>query len=186
MAGSAIPPVRRTVHVAREPAAAFHRFTSEFATWWPTRTHSVGEERVQRVVFETRAGGRIFEEHLDGRRFQWGHVLEWDPPRRLRFTWHPSRSPGSAQDVELRFDPEASGTRLELVASKWENWGPHARLARNGYTLGWAYILNLYAGRTTVPMRLLDGMRKTVRVVSRVRGKRGASLARAQGEITGL
>ena len=82
------------------------------------------------MVFEPQVGGRIFEEHVDGRRFQWGRVLEWEPPRRVKFTFHPSRDPATAQDVEVRFVPDGGGTRLELVTTKWENWGPKAARAR--------------------------------------------------------
>ena len=63
---------------------------------------------------EPQVGGRIFEEHVDGRRFQWGRVLEWEPPRRVKFTFHPSRDPATAQDVEVRFVPDGGGT-----ASSW-------------------------------------------------------------------
>jgi uncharacterized protein YndB with AHSA1/START domain len=81
---------------------------------------------VKRVVLEPFVGGRIFEEHGDGRRFQWGEILDWDPPKRLKFTFHAGRSPDSAQEVEIRFVPLGSGTRVELVATKWEQWGPGA------------------------------------------------------------
>lgn len=186
MSSAPIPPVERSVCVAWDQPAAFRRFTSEFASWWPRRTHSVGGQRVQRVVFETRAGGRIFEEHVDGRRFQWGHVLEWDPPQRVRFTWHPSRNPATAQDVELRFVREGEGTRLDLVVTKWENWGPHARRARNGYNLGWDYVLNVWAGRRTATMRLLDVLGLVARGAGRLRGAKASDIARAGGEITGI
>ena len=128
-----LPPVVRSVLVSWGQEAAFRRFTEEFASWWPWRTHSVGGTRVRRVVFETGVGGRIFEEHVDGRRFQWGTVLEWDPPGRVEFTFHAGGKPEQAQDVEVRFLPEAGGTRLELTATGWENWGK-ARPVRAGAT----------------------------------------------------
>jgi hypothetical protein len=179
----ALPPIVRTVLVSWDQEAAFRRFTGEFASWWPWRTHSIGGERVKRVVFETRMGGRIFEEHADGRRFQWGAVLEWDPPGRVKFTFHPSREPESAQDVEVRFIPESGGTRLELTATKWENWGKGASRARKGYHVGWGYVLNVWAGRRTNAMRMMDVMAGVMRVVEKVRGGTAASIARAGGEI---
>ena len=178
-----LPPIVRSVQVSWSPPAAFRRFTEEFADWWPWRTHSIGGERVARVVFETRAGGRIFEEHEDGRRFQWGTVLEWDPPHRVKFTFHPAREPSSAQDVEVRFLPEGGGTRLELTATKWENWGKGASRARRGYYAGWGYVLNVWAGRRTNAMRLMDAMAGVMRVVEKIRGGTAASIARAGGEI---
>ncbi len=73
-------------------------------------------------------------------------------------TFHPSREPSSAQDVEVRFVPEGTGTRLELVATKWENWGKDAAKARKGYHLGWGYVLKVWAGRRDAGMVLLDGL----------------------------
>ncbi|MGH7537785.1 MAG: SRPBCC domain-containing protein [Gemmatimonadales bacterium] len=185
MTTAALPPIERSVSVSWDQEAAFRRFTAELPEWWPRRTHSIGGERVRRVVFEGRVGGRLFEEHIDGRRFQWGQVLEWDPPRRVRFTFHPSREPATAQEVEVRFEPEGGGTRLVLTATKWENWGRGARAARRGYRLGWGYVLNVWAGRRTAGMRLLDGISAVVGVVERFRGGTAGSIARARGEIPG-
>ena len=180
-----IPPVERSVSVSWDQEAAFRRFTFDFACWWPWRTHSIGGERVKEVVFEPRVGGRIFEEHLDGRRFQWGQVLEWDPPRRVKFTFHPSRAPSTAQEVEVRFLPEESGTRLQLVATKWENWGPDARRARKGYHVGWGYVLKVWAGRRTFDMRLLAALAAARGLIARLRGGTDAAIAKAGGEISG-
>jgi hypothetical protein len=178
-----LPPVVRSVLVSWSQEAAFRRFTDQFASWWPWRTHSIGGTRVRRVVFETRVGGRIFEEHADGRRFQWGTVLEWEPPARVKFTFHPTRRPDQAQDVEVRFLPEPDGTRLELTATRWENWGQGAARARRGYETGWGYVLNVWAGRRTAGMRLMDVLAAVMRGVERLRGGVEASMARAGGEM---
>ena len=178
-----LSPIVRSVLVSWGQEAAFRRFAADFGSWWPWRTHSIGGKRVARLVFEPRVGGRVYEEHADGRRFQWGTVLEWDPPARVKFTFHPAREASSAQDVEVRFLPEAGGTRLELTASKWENWGKGAARARKGYGAGWGYILNVWAGRRTNAMRAMDAMAGVMRLVELVRGGTAASIARAGGEI---
>lgn len=182
---SAPPPIRRSVTVSWSPAAAFRRFTEEFGKWWPHGTFSIGSERIVRVVFEPRVGGRIFEEHRDGRRFQWGEIVEIDPPRRVRFSWHPAREPATAQDVEVRFVPDGGGTRVELVAAGWERWGDdaEARRARKGYDIGWGYVLNVCIERRTVKMRAFDVLVAGMRLVNRFRGGVDASIARARGEI---
>jgi uncharacterized protein YndB with AHSA1/START domain len=178
-----LPPVKRAVSVTLTQEAAFRRFAHEFAAWWPRRSHSIGAERVKDVVLEPRVGGRIFEEHVDGRRFQWGQILEWDPPKRLKFTFHPARAPETAQDVEVRFMPETTGTRVELVATKWENWGKKAKLARRGYNLGWGYVLNVWAERRTTGMRLVDGIGAIINGVNKLRGGTAAQIRKAGGEI---
>lgn len=142
-----LSPVRRSIRVDWPPEAAFRRFTAEIASWWPLRSHSVGRDRAETVVFEGRAGGRIYERIRGGEECIWGTVTAWDPPRRVAFTWHPGLTPDTAGDVELRFLPDGAGTRLELTHSGWEKLGPIAAKARKGYNVGWVYVLNLWAGR---------------------------------------
>lgn len=178
-----LPPIVRSISVSWAPAEAFRRFTADFAKWWPARTHSIGGECLECIVFECKLGGLIYEQHVDGRRFQWGEVRAWDPPRRVRFAWHPSRDKSTAQDVELTFHPEGSGTRLELVSSGWEKWGKGAPRARRGYDLGWAGVLNTWAGRRTLGMRALEGLMALMSFVQRFRGGRAAVIARSGGEL---
>jgi len=178
-----IPPVVRSVLVSWDQRAAFRRFAEEFGTWWPRRTHSVGGERVKDVILEPKVGGRIFEEHIDGRRFLWGTILEWDPPHQLKFTFHPSRDPATAQEVIVRFIPEPDGTKVELTASNWERWGDGATRARRGYDLGWGYILNDWAGRRTAGMILLSAVGAVLNFVQKVRGGTAATIAKSGGEI---
>ena len=97
---SPLPPIKRAVSVSWNPETAFRRFTEGFGTWWPTATHSIGGDRVRSVTFDCRVGGLIVEELTDGRRFQWGRITAWDPPRRVAFVWHPSREEPDAQDAE--------------------------------------------------------------------------------------
>jgi uncharacterized protein YndB with AHSA1/START domain len=183
MKKSSLLPIVRSLSVSWPPDEAFRRFTADFAQWWPVRTHSIGGACVERIVFECKAGGLIFEQHEDGRRFQWGQLREWDPPRLLAFSWHPSRAPSTAQEVEVRFHPETNGTRLELSASGWENWGRGAPRARRGYDLGWGYVLNVWAGRRTPGMRLIDALVALIGLGQRLRGGRQAAIARAGGEL---
>ncbi len=178
-----IPPVKRSISVPWNKERAFKRFTAEFGSWWPSGTHSIGGERLKRLVFEEHVGGRIYEELQDGRRFQWGQVILWEPPNRVKFTWHPAREASESQEVEIEFKVEGAGTRLELTSTGWERWGRRARRARNGYSVGWAYVLNVWAGRRTVGMSLLEAITKAINVAMKLRGGRDAEIARAAGEI---
>lgn len=182
----ALPPIERSVRVSWAPDAAFERFTARFGEWWPVRTHSIGERRVARVVFEQRVGGKIYEEHTDGRRFQWGEVLEWEPPRRVRFRWSPSRPPETAQDVEVTFVPDGAGagTLVTLTSWGWERWGKGAKAARRGYSSGWGYVLNVWAGRRTAGMALTETtMLPLALTIQWARGGLDAAIARAAGEL---
>lgn len=160
-------PLHKAVTVPWPPERAFTRFTAEIGSWWPLATHSVGGVRTIRCVFEERVGGEIYEETRDGTRHVWGTVLVWEPPARAVFTWHPGRTPDSAQNIEVRFTPVDNGTRLELIHTGWERLGTEARKARRAYPLGWTYVLNHWAGRgSSVANRLMDGL---VWVVRRLR-----------------
>ncbi len=99
-------------------------------------------------------GGEIVEQIRGGTEAHWGTILEWAPPHRVAFTWHPGRDTSSATRVEVRFTPDGSGSRVELVHSGWEALGSLARTARRGYPIGWAYMLRLYAERRTSPLVL--------------------------------
>lgn len=178
-----LPPIRRSISVSWEPAAAFRRFTADFGSWWPSRSHSIGGPLVRRIVFEPQVGGRIYEEHEDGRRFQWGEIRRWEPPHRVEFTWHPAREPATAQDVAVVFVPEGTGTRVELTATGWERWGEKADRAHRGYDIGWEYILNVWAGRRTVKMALLDVVVAVIGLVQKLRGGVQAEITRARGEL---
>jgi len=91
---------------------------------------------------EGRVGGRLFERDRAGKEHVWGIVTAWEPPRRLVFTWHPGRSPDSAQDVELRFSDAGGGmTLVELTHTGWERLGEKAAEARGRYDKGWEFVL---------------------------------------------
>ena len=147
-----IPPVRKSIHVRWAPEDAFRRFTRDIGTWWPMHTHSIGQEKTESVVFEERVGGRLYERIAGGGESTWGTVLHWEPPHRVVFTWHPGQSPELAQEVELRFTAEKTGSRLELTHSKWERMGAAAKKARRAYALGWSHVIRLGAGRKASPI----------------------------------
>jgi hypothetical protein len=102
----------------------------------------------------------------------------------VKFTWHPARDPATAQEVDLEFVAESEGTRLELTSTGWERWGRGSRRARNGYNLGWGYVLNVWAGRRTVRMSVIDGITALLNLLMKLRGGRDGEIARAGGEIT--
>jgi uncharacterized protein YndB with AHSA1/START domain len=179
---SPIPPVDRSVLVSWDPETAFRRFALDFGTWWPSHSHSIGGSRVKRVVLEARADGLIFEEHVDGRRFQWGQIQEWDPPRGLRFTWHPTFDAEKAQDVSVTFSVEPTGTRVRLVSTGWEKHGEKAVGMRRGYDMGWGHILQLWAGQWSVSRVLLESVMAVLGFFSRLRGL-DRQIAKARGEI---
>jgi uncharacterized protein YndB with AHSA1/START domain len=142
-----IAPLTKTVTVGRPPEEAFRLYTEGIASWWPLETHSVAEKEADTVVLEGREGGRLYERSNDGEEHLWGTVTVWDPPHRLVHTWHPGRSEDTRQEVEMRFEPNGGGTRLELEHRGWENLGERAAEVRSSYDGGWDYVLgDCYGG----------------------------------------
>ena len=68
-----VEPVRKRVRVDRTAEEAFRLFTENIDRWWPVDLFSRAADeqygdgvKVERVVFETRAGGRLFEVTSEG------------------------------------------------------------------------------------------------------------------------
>ncbi len=140
-----LQPVRHSIEVALRPEDAFRIFVDQIDSWWPLAIHSIGGARTTGCHFEGRIGGRIYETHDDGSLHLWGSVTEWQPPRRIVFSWHPGRDASTAQEVELRFEDLGAGTRVELEHRGWEALGERAAEAREGYRSGWPGVLADYA-----------------------------------------
>lgn len=184
--GRKLPSVKKTVRVKWVPETAYRRFTAEIAQWWPLRTHSVSQERARTVVFEPRVGGQIYEEDDAGVRCVWGTVLEWTPPSRVRFTWHPGRESWTAGEVDVRFHAEGEGTRLELVHTGWERLGRRGAGMRRGYAIGWIPVLDRWADRRSAAGTAVNALTATVLALRALGGRRSpaASDSDAAGVAT--
>jgi uncharacterized protein YndB with AHSA1/START domain len=180
---AAIKPVRRSTVVSWKQEAAFRRFTEDFAKWWPSSTHSIGGKLVDRIVFECRVGGLIYEQLKDGRRFQWGRITAWDPPRHVAFTWHPSKEEALAQDVDVTFRPEGDATRVVLVSTGWERLGTEAARARKAYSIGWGSILDVFAGRFSSAVLVFAVLAHGITFFLRVTGKLDGEIEKAGGRM---
>jgi uncharacterized protein YndB with AHSA1/START domain/uncharacterized protein YciI len=137
-----VPPVRRQVVVPAGAEVAFAVFTDEIGSWWPVDLgHSVFGAGAavnvrDRQVVETSPDGQ--EEAV------WGTILDWEPPRRLRMTWHPGRGPEVVTEVEVRFEPVAGDQTLVTLEHRgWERLGDPLA-ARRGYNVGWPTVLDRY------------------------------------------
>ena len=139
--GGLLQPVRQSVRIRRPIETAFELFTRDIGSWWPVETHHARGDVVG-VVFEGRLGGRIYERCGDGETADWGEVLEWDPPRRVVFTWLPSVSRGAATEVEVRFTAvDPTTTQVEVEHRGWERLGDRAVETRTSYLNGWPGVI---------------------------------------------
>jgi uncharacterized protein YndB with AHSA1/START domain len=135
-----VSPVRKDVYLPLAPAEAFQHFAGSLGEWWPFATVSVGTTNVASVHLEGHEGGRIFERWTNGEERPWGVIVVWNPPRRLRFSWHPGQDSHLAQEVELTFTPDGDGTRVQLEHRGWEKLGARAEEVREKYNKGWDLV----------------------------------------------
>ena len=124
--------VRTAIVVDAPQQLAFDVFTQDMGGWWPP-DHHILEGELAEMVFELRAGGRIYDVGVDGSECQWARVLAFEPPGRVVISWDITTEwklePDLARtsEVEVRFVAEGpERTRVELE---------HRHLDRHGE--GW-------------------------------------------------
>lgn len=134
---------------------AFTVFTEDMGSWWPQDHHMLqGQE--SHMVFEPKQGGNVYELGADGSRCQWSHVLVWEPPNQVVFTWEISSQwsletdPTHASEVDVRFTAEADGrTRVDIEHRHLDRHGEgwEGLRAAVGSPEGWPTELASFARR---------------------------------------
>lgn len=114
---SAADRVVRTVEVAVDPETAFAAFTEEIGEWYRSGRYSWNDPaRAIGIRFEPGVGGRLIEVWKDagGEGYDMGRILAWEPGIRLAFEFRSVHFPPVPTEVEVRFEPVPSGTRVTL------------------------------------------------------------------------
>jgi uncharacterized protein YndB with AHSA1/START domain len=132
--------IRKSIWVARPPETSFRVFCEEMSEWWPGGFG--GKDARPRL--ELHVGGRFYEQRADGSEYDIGRVTAYQPPSIVAFSWH-APSWDVVTQVEVRFTPEAGGTRIELEHRGFEQ-DAKTRDARKSYDSGWESILGYYQG----------------------------------------
>jgi uncharacterized protein YndB with AHSA1/START domain len=128
--------------VAVAPAQAFEAWTRRCATWWP-RSHTMSGDP-SAITFEPRPGGRIVEHAAEGEH-EWGEVLAWEPPDRLRCLWHPFFDRSEATEVDITFRAIAAGTAIRIEQTGWERLGDAGPPRRARTHQAWAVVTAAFA-----------------------------------------
>ncbi len=123
-------------------AHAFEVWTSRCASWWPP-SHTVSGDPAA-ITFEPHPGGRIVERSPAGDEHDWGEVLDWEPPVRLRYLWHLFFTRDEATEVEITFSAAGEGTSVRLVQTGWDRLGAAGVERRTRTGNAWAAIGALY------------------------------------------
>jgi uncharacterized protein YndB with AHSA1/START domain len=120
------------------PARAFEVWTRRCATWWPP-SHTISGDPAA-ITFEPRAGGRIVEVAPGGGEHDWGEVLDWEPPSRLRYLWHLFFDRSEATEVEVTFSEAGDGTTVRLEQRGFERLGEAGPARRTRTEGAWRSI----------------------------------------------
>jgi uncharacterized protein YndB with AHSA1/START domain len=125
---SALPgdEARVTIGLAVDAQRAFEVFTQEIDLWWrrgPRFRNARGDSGI--IALEPGVGGRVFESFRSGgveTIIEIGRTRVWEPPRRLVFGWrNVNFAPAEETEVEVLFEPAASGTRVTVMHRGWSH-----------------------------------------------------------------
>ena len=152
-----IDPIRLSFTLACSAEHAFDTWTLRATSWWPAE-HTVSHEPDARIVFEPHVGGRIYERTARGTEIEWGQIIEWERPRRLRYLWHIATDPVNATDVAIvfRLMSDAS-TRIEIEHGGWDRLGDLGRAWRNANHAGWDGTLPAFQNAIRVNLHSRPG-----------------------------
>jgi uncharacterized protein YndB with AHSA1/START domain len=147
--------VTTSVVVDVPQARAFTVFTDEIGTWWDPDHHLLPEgTTLERMVFEPRVGGHVYDVVSDGSECRWSRVLAYEPPERVVFSWDINlqweieTDLDRTSEVEVRFIAEAPDrTRVELEHRNLDRHGDgwEQMRAAVGSDGGWPSGMNRYA-----------------------------------------
>ena len=142
--------IRKSIRVARPPAASFQVFCDEIGRWWPiAEGKSFGGKLATNLTLEGRVGGRFYESRSDGTEYEIGRVTAYQPPDLVAFTWRAPSWDATTQ-VEVRFISEEGGTRVELEHKGFDQTAT-TRDARASYDGGWDTMLGHYRAYADTP-----------------------------------
>jgi uncharacterized protein YndB with AHSA1/START domain len=136
-------PLVMEFEVGVAPAHAFDVWTQRCASWWPPSHTFSGDPAA--ITFEPHAGGRIVELAADGEEHDWGRVLAWEPPTRLRYLWHLFFDPTEATEVDVSFLPAGASTLVRLEQSGWERLGEAGAIRRTRTKQAWGVIVESFS-----------------------------------------
>jgi uncharacterized protein YndB with AHSA1/START domain len=119
------------LRVKASPERAFAVFTQEIGDWWrPSGLFQTTPRTPGRLAFED---GRLTETLANGKVFEIGKVVAWEPPGRLVFSWRQASFPPDLHtEVEVCFEAVGQETRVS-VEHRGFHQVPAESAARHGF-----------------------------------------------------
>lgn len=103
--------IEKSIVLQRSPEEAFKLFTARLSEWWPP-LHRPSKDPESTLRIDP--GGRFWECARDGREFEPGHVLSWEPPHRLTVDFYMGTGSAQPTSVEVTFTAEEGGMRVAV------------------------------------------------------------------------
>ena len=105
-----------SLRVKAPKARAFTAFVENIGQWWkPNNLFQTTPRAPGVLAFEPGEGGRLIETLADGKVFEIGAILVWDPPHGLTFAWRQASFPPDLKtEVEVRFETVGDETRVSV------------------------------------------------------------------------
>lgn len=122
------------LRVKATPERAFQVFTADIGVWWRPNILFQTTPRAPGVLaFEPGEGGRLTETLANGKVFEIGQILAWEPPARLVFSWRQATFPPDLlTEVEVRFEAVGEETRVSVEHRGFDRV-PADHVARHGF-----------------------------------------------------
>ena len=122
------------LRVAATPERAFQVFVDEIGDWWrPSSLFQTTPRPPGRLAIEPGQGGRFTETLQNGKVFEIGRVLAWEPPARLVFSWRQATFPPDLHtEVEVCFRSVGAETRVSIEHRGFDRV-PAESAARHGF-----------------------------------------------------
>lgn len=97
----------------------FDAYVNHIDRWWVRRgtyrySFAPEETEPQHIRFEAEPGGRFYEEFADGSEYTIGHIVDWNPPSLLQYTWKAPQWPVETT-ITVRFEETDGRTTVEVT-----------------------------------------------------------------------
>jgi hypothetical protein len=120
-------PITHEYHLKSSAERAFEVYTGRIDEWWDAR-YTANPETLERVTIEARVGGRLYAEHSDLGKHDWGWVTDWAAGRRLVHTFSLAQDPRHPSEVAVEFLPDGGdGCTVRFSHGGWTDANASAR-----------------------------------------------------------
>ena len=123
-----------SLRVKAAPSRAFDVFTRDIGRWWqPNELFRFTPRSPGMIALEAGEGGRFTETLVNGKVFEIGRVLVWEPGARLVLSWRQaSFTPDQMTHVDVLFEPVGDETLISVTHTGWDSV-PDGHVARHSF-----------------------------------------------------